>query len=116
MCRGRGAHAAKAAVDERAERRAQCQLLRDIAGNPFRRLPAPAPSWLAWNDSIVPRLAMTIYVERSLPEGTLDRSRLTLLADTLEEAACVDAGFLAHLRSSGPHVRGCHVLDALLGR
>ena len=37
-------------------------------------------------------------------------------ADALEEAGVTDAGLLGHLRGPGPHVRGCHVLDLVLGR
>lgn len=53
--------------------------------------------------------------------GHLDPVRLALLADALEEAGCTDAALLAHLRGwetvplRGPHVRGCHALDAVLG-
>jgi hypothetical protein len=34
----------------------------------------------------------------------------------LEAAGCTDAELLAHLRSPGPHVKGCHAIDAILGR
>ena len=44
-----------------------------------------------------------------------DFSRLPILADALEEAGCADADILGHLRGPGPHVRGCWVLDLLLG-
>ena len=37
-------------------------------------------------------------------------------ADALEEAGCDDAAILDHLRSPGPHVRGCWALDMLLGK
>ena len=46
----------------------------------------------------------------------LDAGRLAVLADMLEEAGCSDADLLNHLRGPGPHVRGCWVLDLLLGR
>lgn len=76
-------------------------------------------------------------------DGRLDPVRLAVLADALEEAgcptdACEDCGglrtraeytlcvacggfikphpLLAHLRSPGPHVRGCHAVDLCLGR
>jgi hypothetical protein len=39
-----------------------------------------------------------------------------VLADALEEAGCADADILGHLRGPGPHVRGCFVLDFLLGK
>jgi hypothetical protein len=36
--------------------------------------------------------------------------------DLWVDAGCTDAELLAHLRSPGPHVRGCHAIEALLGR
>src|SRR4051812_45558743 len=51
-----------------AEGRAQCQVLRDIVGNPFR--PAKlAPSVFQWNGGTVERLAEEAYQERLLPAG-----------------------------------------------
>jgi hypothetical protein len=94
----------------------QADLLRDIIGNPFRPTPSPAPAVLAWRDRLIPRLAEDAYEERRLPEGTLDPARLGILADALLDAGCADDDLLAHLRSDGPHVRGCHGLDAVLGR
>ena len=91
------------------------RLLRDVVGNPFRRV-VPSPAWLAWNDATVARLAQAAYEERHMPEGTLDNGRLAVLADTLEEAGCTDADILNHLRGPGPHVRGCWVVDLLLGK
>jgi hypothetical protein len=38
------------------------------------------------------------------------------LADCLEDAGCSDAEVLGHLRSAGPHVRGCWALDLVLGK
>jgi hypothetical protein len=89
--------------------------LRDIFGNPFRPV-AISPAVLAWNDALVVRLAQAAYEERHLPEGTLDNSRLLILADALEEAGCTDTDILVHLRSPGPHVRGCWAVDLCLGR
>ncbi len=48
--------------------------------------------------------------------GTLDNQRLAVLSDCLEDAGCDDAAILEHLRSPAPHVRGCYVLDAILGK
>jgi hypothetical protein len=98
------------------EKGPQCLLLRDIFGNPFRPPPSIAPSMLTWNDAVVVRLAQAIYEDRQLPAGTLDNSRLAVLADALEEAGCADADMLGHLRGPGPHVRGCWVLDLCLGK
>jgi hypothetical protein len=80
----------------------------DIFGNPFRRSNLN-PVWLAWKDRNVPKLAQSIYVERAF-------ERLPVLADALEEAGCEDANILTHCRSDGQHIRGCWVLDLLLGK
>jgi hypothetical protein len=71
---------------------------------------------LAWNDGTVPRLAQGIYEDRKLPDGTLDNSRLAILADALLDTGCEDEGLMAHLRSPGPHVRGCWAVDAISGK
>jgi hypothetical protein len=94
---------------------AQAGLLRDLSGNPF--CPAALdPAWLTWNDGVVRKLALTAYDDRSLPSGHLDPARLAVLADALEEAGCSVADILDHLRGPGPHVRGCWVVDLLLGK
>lgn len=77
-------------------------------------------------------------------DGTLDPERLPILADALLDAGCTDEGILRHLRgqkrclnrcgppqhktycaacrtgwipsSCSPHVRGCWVLDLILGK
>lgn len=80
--------------------------------------------WLTHNDGAVAKLARIAYEQR-------DWSLLPLIADAMEEAGCpgeIDCDCLAdwcngkkpnptlaHLRGSGPHARGCHVIDALLG-
>ena len=38
------------------------------------------------------------------------------LADALEEAGCTDVEILSHCREPGEHVRGCWVVDLLLGK
>jgi hypothetical protein len=38
------------------------------------------------------------------------------LADALEESGCADLGLLAHLRHHDRRLRGCCVLDQLLGK
>jgi hypothetical protein len=96
-----------------AERAAQAALVRDIFGNPLRAAPTVDPSLLAWNGGLITRLAQAAYEERSLPDGHLEQARLLVLADALEEAGAADPDMLSHLRSPGPHVRGCH---AILGK
>jgi hypothetical protein len=93
-------------------REGACLLLRDI----FRPLPLLPASLLDWQDSLLVKLAHAAYDERQLPSGHLDPARLAVLADALLDAGCTDADLLGHLRSPGPHVRGCTAVEALLGR
>jgi hypothetical protein len=86
--------------------------LRDIFGNPFR----PSAIDSAWLTPDVTSLANAAYEQRCLPSGGLDTDRLAVLADALEEAGCTDGEMLAHLRSPGPHVRGCWAVDLVLGK
>jgi hypothetical protein len=88
------------------ERRGQAQLVRDVVGTPFRPSPPLPPAVLAWNDGTVRRIAQAIYEERQLPAGTLDATRLAILADALLDAGCGDDELIRHCRSEGPHVRG----------
>jgi hypothetical protein len=92
--------------------RSRCELLREIVGNPFR----PIMLDPVWRTSTVAALAQAAYDERALPAGTLAPDRLAVLADALEEAGCTTADLLDHLRGPGPHVRGCWVIDLLMGR
>jgi len=101
--------------DGRQERRAECHLLQEVFGNPFRPIQVE-PAWLAWHGGAIVRLAQPVYEERELPSGHLDAGRLAVLADMLEEAGCADAEILGHLRGPGPHVRGCFAVDAILGK
>ena len=104
------------ALDEKRDaQRRQCDLLRDMFGNPFRPLPPPQPLLLAWDDALVVKMAAAIYEERLLPSGHLENLRLAVLSDALQDAGCTDESILDHLRGPGPHVRGCHVVDLILG-
>ena len=91
-------------------------LLREVLGNPFRPPPPLPPAVLAWNDRTIPRLGAAIYEERRMAEGTLDKSRLAVLADALLNAGCEDDDLIQHCRSEGPHVRGCWAVDLCLSR
>jgi hypothetical protein len=85
--------------------KAQCGLLREIFGNPFR--PATVdPDWLT---STVVALARQMYEAR-------DFSIMPILADALQDAGCDNDDILTHCRGDGPHVRGCWVVDLLLGK
>jgi hypothetical protein len=95
--------------DQKRERLSLCCLLRDIFHGLFRTLaPLPLPV-LAGNDGVVRRLAEGIYDERAF-------DRLPILADALEDAGGTDAAILEHCRGPGPHVRGCWVVDLILGQ
>ena len=87
-------------------------LVRELFGNPFRPITIN-PNWLTHT---VRNLAQVAYEERILPLGELDTARLAILADALEESGCDNEDVLGHLRSRSPHVRGCHVVDLILGR
>ena len=89
----------------RIEPTTQCSLFRDIFGNPFRPITID-PRWLTSN---VVDLATAIYDERAF-------ERMPILADALMDAGCDDEEIIAHCRGPGPHVRGCWLVDLLLGK
>jgi hypothetical protein len=90
----------------RAEQAFQHALFDDVFTAPGG--PADA-AWLAWNDGAVPRLAREIYDGRRF-------DRLPELADLLQSAGCAEESALRHCREGKHHVRGCWVLDLLLGQ
>jgi hypothetical protein len=83
----------------------QACVVRCIFGNPFR----PVTSDPAWLTSDVLALAQGIYQDRAF-------DRLPILADALQDAGCDNDDILNHCRSNGPHVRGCWVVDLILGK
>ena len=93
---------------ESSEGAVQATLLRDIFGNPFCPIILD-PAILAWDDGTIPKPAQASYEERAF-------DRLPILADALEEAGCDNADILAHFQGPGPHVKGCWVIDLLLGK
>lgn len=78
---------------------------RDIFGNPYRPRTID-PTWLT---STVVALAEGIYADRAF-------DRMPILADALQDAGCDNADILDHCQLPGEHVRGCWVIDALLGK
>ncbi|HJZ54445.1 MAG TPA: hypothetical protein VKE74_05780 [Gemmataceae bacterium] len=84
---------------------AQAELVREVFGNPFR-LTTADPWWLT---STVVALARGIYEDRAF-------DRLPILADALQDAGCEHPAVLKHCFGPGPHVRGCWVVDLLLGK
>jgi len=63
----------------------------------------------AWLTPTVQSIAACIYQDRAF-------DRLPILADALEEAGCTNADVLLHCRQPGEHVRGCWVVDLVLGK
>jgi len=90
---------------KKAIQRGRTRLLREIFGNPFRPI-AVDPSWLT---PTVLQFANHIYDDR-------DFAQMPILADALQDAGCEDTELLAHCRGPGPHVRGCWVVDLVLGK
>lgn len=81
----------------------QADLLRCVIGDPAIMV----GNWAT--DRNVQGIATACYTER-------DWSRLPILADAMEDAGCVDTAILSHFRGDGPHCRGCHPLDLILGK
>ena len=79
-------------------------LVRDI----FRH---PLQSYVfhpAWRTDTVAGLAERMYEARNF-------APMPILADALDDAGCDQPDMLAHCRSGDPHVRGCWVVDLILG-
>jgi hypothetical protein len=88
------------------EARAQSVIGRDIFSNPFR----PVSFDPAWRTSTAVALARHMYDAR-------DFSAMPILADALQEAGCDNSDVLTHCRArKGVHVRGCWVVDLVLGK
>jgi len=88
-----------------AHRAKQCDLFREILGNPFR----PVAFDPSWRTSTAVAIAKGMYDSR-------DFSAMPILADALQDAGCEHADILDHCRGPGPHVRGCWVVDLVLGK
>jgi len=80
-------------------------LFREIVGYAFRPLTL-SPSSLT---PAVVSIAQVIYDENRFDE-------MPVLADALEDTGCTSEAILAHCRADRPHVRGCWVLDLILGK
>lgn len=87
------------------EEAAQRELMRDIFGNPFR----PVTFSAEWRTETAVALARQMYESREF-------GAMPILADALQDAGCDDADILNHCRGDGPHVRGCWVVDLVLGK
>jgi hypothetical protein len=83
-------------------------VVRDIFGNPFQLIYVD-PTWLRRHDGAMVHMAKAIYDHRRFQD-------LPILADALAEAGCTDPVILGHCRGQGEHVRGCWVVDLILGK
>jgi hypothetical protein len=119
-----------------SELRAQCEIVHDLFGEllgppgdegawfpsgeagprsewwcllPVPRRVVVQPEWIEWSEGTIPKLVREIYAEDGF-------DHLYPLADALEKAGCDEPTILGHLRGGGPHVRGCWVLEMLIGR
>jgi len=91
----------KPAIDERM----LPDLLRDIFGNPFR----PVAFSPEWRTTTAVAIAQGMYDSR-------DFGHMPVLADALQDAGCEVPEIIDHCRGPGPHVRGCWVVDGILGK
>jgi hypothetical protein len=81
------------------------ELVREVFGNPFR----PVVIEQGWLIPGVVELARTIYEDLAF-------DRMPELAATLEQVRCDNRHILAHCWESSEHVRGCWVVDLILGK
>jgi hypothetical protein len=83
---------------------AQADLLRCVAGSPFREVRFEP----GWRSSNVVGLARGIYRDRAF-------DRLPILSDALLDAGCNEEAIVTHCRDGRPHTRGCWVVDLIFG-
>jgi hypothetical protein len=81
-------------------------LIHDIFGHPYYPV-ALSPSW---------RTDTTLSLARQMYDSR-DFGAMPILADALQDAGCEEAAILEHCRDANqPHVRGCWVVDLVLGK
>ena len=83
----------------------QCDLFRDVVRFPFDE----QTEHPQWKTSTVRDLAWTMF-------ETNDFAAMPILADAFQDAGCEDAEMIAHCLRPAPHVRGCWVVDWILGK
>jgi hypothetical protein len=83
----------------------QCDLIREVFGHPFRKVKFNKK----WRTDTVVSLAQQMY-------DSCEFSAMPILADALEDAGCNIDDVLNHCRDTKQvHVRGCWVVDLVLG-
>jgi hypothetical protein len=87
-------------------RRLAIAWFRDIFGNLFH----PVSFSASWRTQTAVQLSQSMYDSR-------DFSAMPILADALQDAGCDNDDILNHCRdANGIHVRGCWVVDLVLGK
>jgi hypothetical protein len=94
-----------AATNPDRERVAQTDILRCIFGDPIKTITFDE----SWRTSDVVAMARGMYEER-------DFSGMPKLGMVLQDAGCEEEGILNHCREGKHHVRGCWMVDAVLGK
>lgn len=89
-----------------AESQVQCELVRDLVGPSAFRSVVIRPEW---KTSRVLEVAQSIYDERSF-------GRMLELGQALYQAGCDDRDVQRHCAWNVEHLRGCWVIDAILGK
>jgi hypothetical protein len=91
-------------------------LLREVFGNPFafrrKRKTDPRRGWMfdaRWRTDTVLTLARQMY-------DTREFGAMPILADALQDTGCDNEDLLNHCREPSEHVRGCWVVDLVLGK
>ena len=77
----------------------------DIFGNPFRFV-SFNPKWRTSG----------IFLQAQRMYDSRDFCTMPILSDALQDAGCENEDIMNHCRSEGPHVRGCWVVDLILGK
>src|SRR5579884_696324 len=83
-------------------------LVREILGNPFAGVAVNLELPAAKSERFM-AMAHKIYDEHRFED-------LPLLAELLSQSGCRNEALIIHLRSPGPHFRGCWALDVILGK
>lgn len=84
--------------------KAQCRIVRDLLGNPFRQIKIDP----IWQSPMVMEIAEAIYLRQSFHE-------MQNLAQEIEKAGCCDTEIINHVKKQ-QHFRGCWLIDLLLNK
>lgn len=76
-----------------------------MRGNPFC-LVTFSPAW---------RTDTAVSIARQMDESR-DFGAMPILAAALQDAGCDSGDIFSHCRDQGPHVRGCWLVDLVLGK